>query len=187
MKTINLINKEEFIKLLVKTQILSIRYVERHSNLICVTHRDLNRFVMQNKLTCNYRFILDTLEKNINEYCNDFETVREMLKILKDNISILGLDNLRLGMDSQKKFTEIEKELDSLRTKYLLFYLNEMLSIGEASKILGLNINTIKKACQTERLLNTRKTGKTWLVHLPELKKEFKTEYNDDLYKDFEF
>ena len=180
-------NRKEFVKTMVKVQVLSVRYVERHTNMMCVTQRDMNRFLMQNKLTCNYSFALETLETQIHKYCNDFKYIKDMLKTLKDNIETLELNELRLGLEPQKKFTEEENDLEMLRIKYLLFYLNEMVSIGEAAEMMGLNINTIKKYCQTEKLLNTRKTGKTWLVHLPELKKEFETEYNAVLYKDVEF
>ena len=87
----------------------------------------------------------------------------EVLK-LKESINNSNIKELRFGLEPQKKFTEEEKLLDYEMLKRKFFMINEMVGIKELCSILGLTESAVKQACQQERLLNTKKIGKNWMV-----------------------
>ena len=64
---------------------------------------------------------------------------------------------------------------------------NEMVGIKELCSILGLTESAVKQACQQERLLNTKKIGKNWMVHIPECRAYWNIPDEDEkhLYKDY--
>lgn len=175
------------IKNLVKLQILCVRWVERHTSLLCKTHRDIDRIITANKLTCTYGVAAENLYTNIKKYCSNSNYLLEEILKLKDNINNSNIKDLRFGVEPQKQFTEEEKELDTEMVKRKLFMLTEMVGIKEAAEILGLTETAIKQACQQERLLNTTKVGKSWLVHIPECRAYWNILDKDEkhLYKDY--
>ena len=71
----------------------------------------------------------------------------------------------------------------------MFFMTNEMVSIRYIADNLGLTESAVKQACQQQRLMNTKKVGKTWMVHLPEFKNywNIKDIEEDSLYKDFTY
>ena len=66
---------------------------------------------------------------------------------------------------------------------------NGFVGIKDIAKYLGLTESAVKQACQQNRLLNTRKIGKTWLVHIPECRAYWGIPDTDvtHLYKDWEY
>lgn len=177
---------EELIKRLVKLQILCIRWVERNTELVCSTHREMDRVLMGNKLTCTYGLAVNNLKEYIEKYIkNDY--LREEIYKLKMEIEESSIVDLRFGLEPQKKFTDEEKELDSYKLKRTLFMLNEMVDIKYVVKNLRLSESQVKQACQSERLMNTRKVGKTWQVHIPECRLywDIPDKDNTHLYKDW--
>ncbi|MBW6408782.1 hypothetical protein [Clostridium weizhouense] len=160
-------NKKEIIKQLVKLQILTMRWIERNTNLQCSTHRDMERILTSNKLTCTYLIAINNLKSTIIKYCNNDYLNKEVLQ-LEIAIKESTIKDLRFGLEPQKKFTEEEKELDDYKLKRTFFMINEMVGIKYIVENLGLTESAVKQACQQERLLNTKKIGKNWMVHIPE-------------------
>lgn len=180
-------NDMEMVKELVKLQVLCVRWVERNTSLKCKTHRDMERVITDNKLTCTYGEAIKNLKDKILKYCNaNPYLIKEVLK-LEDIIKESNIKNLRFGVEPQKKFTEEEKELDNYKLKRTFFMINEMVGIKDVAEMLGLTETAIKQACQQERLLNTRKVGKTWLVHIPECRNywNIKDDNEDYLYYNY--
>lgn len=84
--------------------------------------------------------------------------------------------------------TEEEKKLDTLAMKRLFFMDTCLVSIKEAAEETGLTETAIKQACQQERLLNTKKIGKTWLVHMYEVRQYWNISTDKEgLYKGWEY
>ena len=177
----------DIIRLLVKLQILCVRYVERHTNLRCNTHKDMDRIIMNNKLTCTYGEAVENLYNNIIKYCKENSYMTEEVLKLKDSINNSNIKELRFGLEPQKKFTEEERHLDYEMLKRKFFMINEMVGIKELCSILGLTESAVKQACQQERLLNTKKIGKNWMVHIPECRAYWNIPDEDEkhLYKDY--
>lgn len=161
-------NNKEIINKIVKLQILTIRYVERNTNLKCNTHRDMERVIMGNKLTCTYKEAVDNLYSNIKQFCKENDYLMEEVLILKEEVENSSIKELRFGREPQKRFLDEENLLDSYMLKRTFFMINEMVGIKDAAEMLDLTESAIKQACQQERLLNTRKVGKSWMVHIPE-------------------
>lgn len=161
---------KEIVKELVKLQFLCIRWIERNNKLECKTQRDMERVLTGKKLTCTYLEAVRNLESYIMVYCNDSIFLMESILKLEGIIKESDIKDLRFGYEPQKKFTEEEKELANYKLERSFFMLNEMVAIKYASEKLGITESAIKQACQQQRLLNTYKVGKTWVVHLPECK-----------------
>lgn len=164
MENVNLVRR------LAKLQILCIRYIERNTSLRCKTFKDIDRIITNDKLTCTYKEIIENLYNNIKKYCNNCEYLLEESLKLKEEINNNSIKNLRFGVETQKKFTKEEKELNNEILKEKFFMTNCMVGIKDVVKILDNKVTAtaIKQACWQERLLNTKKVGKTWLVHIPE-------------------
>lgn len=180
-------NNKEIISQLVKLQILTIRWVERNTNLRCATHRDIERVITSNKLTCTYLEAVENLKSNIKKYCNTSSYLMEEVLKLEDIIKQSNIKDFRFGVEPQKKFINEEKELDSHRVKRTLFMINEMVGIKYIVENLGLTESAVKQACQQERLLNTKKVGKNWMVHIPECRAYWNIPDTEEshLYKDW--
>ena len=179
----------DLVRMLVKLQVLCVRYVERNTSLKCKTHRDMDRILMANKLTCTYKEAVENLYNNIKKYCaNSSYLIEETLK-LKDNINNSNIANLRFGVEPQKKFIEEEKQLDDEILKRKFFMINEMVGIKDLVELLENKVTetAVKQACQQERLLNTRKIGKSWMVHIPECRAYWNIPDTNEnhLYKDW--
>jgi hypothetical protein len=146
----------------------------------------MDRVLTNNKLTCTYHQAVENLKSNIKMYCKSDYLLESVLK-LEAEIEDSNISNLRFGLEPQKKFSDLEKELDTEMLKRKLFMITEMVGIKDAAEMLGLTETAIKQACQQERLLNTKKISKLWLVHIPECKEywNIKDEDEKDLYKDY--
>lgn len=160
---------KELVKELVKLQILCVRWVERNTNLSCSTQRDMDSVLTKNKFTCTYAEGVMNLKNNIEEYCKESKYLLENVVELEIKIKNSSIAKCRFGLEPQKKFTEEEKNLNEYMLKRTLFMINEMVGIKYITENYGLTDGAIKQACQQERLLNTKKVGKSWMVHIPEV------------------
>lgn len=97
---------------------------------------------------------------------------------LKENILDSKIQNLRFGIEPQLKFSEKEKNLDTELTRRQLYYTSNMVSIKDVVGIFNNSVteSAVKQACQQERLLNTKKIGKTWIVNIEECRAYWKLE-----------
>lgn len=175
------------VKELVKLQVLCSRWVERNTNLRCDSIGHLESILMGNKYTCTYLFAVESLKKNINKYCKN-SYLEEKVSELENKISSSKIKNLRFGISPQSKFTEEENTLNLYRVQRIMYMLNGMVEIKKVTEILGLTESQVKQACQQERLMNTRKVGKTWLVHIQECRAYWNIKDNEDnLYSSWEY
>jgi len=160
---------KEIIKELVKLQILSMRWVERNTTLICATNRDMDRILTNNKLTCTYSEGVQNLKNNIIKFCRESNYLVEGIAKLQENIETSTIKDLRFGVEPQKKFSSKEKELDNYKLQRAFFMTNEMVGIKYIVEKFGLTESAVKQACQQERLMNTKKFHGRWMVHIPEV------------------
>lgn len=181
-----LMNFKEIVKELVKLQILCVRWVERNTSLKCFTFGDMDRILKAGKSTVTYKEAVENLKMNIERHCKSDYLLTSILQ-LGQSIEKSEISGLRFGIEPQKKFTEIEKELDIEILKRTLYMTSGMVSIKRIGEILGLTEGAVKQACQQERLLNTQKVGKTWLVHIEECRAYWNIPDTDEshMYKDW--
>lgn len=152
---------------LAKAHILLIRYVERNTTLRVMTMRDMERVLQGGSLTCTYGKAIANLKQHAYKLVEN-ETLLSLIVDLEKEINENDIRDLRFGIQPHKPFSSIENELDNLLLRRQLYMTNEMMPISVVAEKLGIKDTTIKQAAQQERLLNTQKLGKTWLVHLPE-------------------
>lgn len=183
MENINLVRR------LTKLHILCMRYVERNTSLKCKTFRDMDRIITGNKLTCTYGEAVENLQDNIKKYCNNSSYLTEEILRLKKDIENSNIRDLRFGVEPQRKFTKEEKELDDEMLKRKFFMTNCMVKIKDLVEALDNKVTetAVKQACQQERLLNTKKIGKSWMVHIPECRAYWNIPDSEEkhLYKDY--
>lgn len=180
---------EKLVQQLSKLNILCMRYVERHTSLRCITWRDVNRIIMGGKLTCNYNDGVNNLYKNIMKFCKNSKYLTEEITKLKGEIEQSSIKNLRFGLEPQKRFTQLEDELNRVLINSQFYYNTEMVEIKDMVNILNNKVteSAIKQACQQERLLNTRKVGATWLVNIPECRAYWNVPNTDESYVFYKF
>ena len=161
---------KEMVERLAELQILLVRDVERNTKLRYKTDRDLNRIITKNKLVCTYKGGVNNLLETAKKFSKN-ESLIENIEDLKEEILNSDIAELRFGLEPQRKFSDIESELDIALTLKQLNMSIRLQPIKEIVEELGINEETIKKACQSERLLNTKKVGRMWLVDVDEVKK----------------
>lgn len=178
---------KELVNELVKVQVLCIRWVERNTHLRCSTHRDMDRILMNGKTVVTYKDAAKNLKSNVEKYCKASDYLIKSVLKLEDDIADSEISALRFGLEPQKKFSDLERKLDSEILKRKFFMINEMVGIKDVAEMLELTETAIKQACQQERLLNTKKIGKSWMVHIPECRSYWNKPDMDDnhLYKDY--
>lgn len=154
------------VKELVKLHILCIRYVERNTNLICKSYRDIDRVLTKNKLVVSYAEGVSNLKENILKYCSDNQFLLESVADLEEKIIKSEIAELKFG--DNRSDVELENDLNNWQLRCQFFYETSMVSIKTVAEELDMSVDTIKTACQRERLMNTKKIGKSWLVHIPE-------------------
>lgn len=179
-------NDKKLVADLVKLQILCMRWVERNTNLRCDTHRDMDRILMENKLTLTYSEGVDNVKKNILRYCKN-EYLLKSIAELEDSIKSSSIKNLKFGLDQAGLFSKKERELDEYLLKRKLYMITGMVGIKRMAEIIGVKETTIKQACQQERLMNTVKIGSNWTVHIPECRAYWNKPEEDQTLAYYEF
>jgi len=158
----------EMVHELGKLQILLIRWVERNTDLKCQTFGDMNVLIQGKHLTATYKEGVENLKFYMKNANPRPQQLIDSLIELETKINQSKLKDLRFGENPQRRFTEEEHEFQRILTLRQLYMLNSMVTIKVASERLGISESTIKQACQQERLLNTKKIGTTWEVHMHE-------------------
>ena len=180
---------EDMVSDLAKLHVLLIRYVERNTNLKVVSMKDFEMVLQGGKMTCTYAWGIQTLKKYITQFCKN-EKIIELMKDLEERILNSDLKDMRFGISPQRKFTDLEYELNDLLSRRQMYMNIEMKSLAFISEQIGLSVSTIKQACQQERLLNTQKHGKTWLAHIDECREYWNIEKQEDnklLFSEFKY
>lgn len=163
-------SNEDLVYRLVKLRHLFVLEVERNTDLVCKTYRDLDRIFMKQHLCISYGKAIENLIGCITRFYPTSMFKEEALS-LKDDILNSPIRDLRFGLRPQRRFTEEELALDNYLLRCTLFLQCSMTEIKVIAEKLGLTVGQIKQACQQERLLNTKKVGGSWEVSINECRK----------------
>lgn len=180
---------EDMVSDLAKLHVLLIRYVERNTSLKVINMHDFDMVLQGGKMTSTYAWGIQTLKKYINQLCKN-EKIIDLMHDLESRILDSDLKDMRFGINPQKRFTDLEYELNSLLMRKQMYMNIELKSLAFISEQIGVPVTTIKQACQSERLLNTKKEGKTWLAHLDECRQYWNIEKQEDnklLFSEFKY
>ena len=119
---------EEMKKLVGDLAILNvglIKEVEEKTRLRVHTYRDVDRIIMNGKMTITYGESIKILEENIRKYKGSNSLFKRAIT-LKEKILDSPIKDLRFGLEPQKRFTKTEHELDRLFTVKQLEELGKM-------------------------------------------------------------
>jgi len=163
---------EKMVKELAKLQYLYIRWIERHKfkfDNFYKTYKEVNEELKKEDTTITtYKNTVEILKKLIKKNCENYYILGSIIKLEK-KIKESEIANLRLGLNDGT-FTSLEVTLDAILFISQLFMNMNMVEIKFVVENFGLAKNTIKRACQQERLLNTKRIENNWIVHIPEVK-----------------
>ena len=165
----------DYITELTKYHIKYIRYMEKNKGEKFNTLDDLDRIFKHKNNYLSYPNAINKLAKKYDEvFMDSFQSKR--IQYLAGIFSESSLSNCKIGLINDKinSSSNSELQLYILRLKLLFDLTNCLVTINEASNKTSVNEGTIKHACQTNRLVNTKKIGKTWLVDLDEINQVFK-------------
>lgn len=176
----------ELVERLMKLNILYVREMERRGIIKLKNMGQLTEPIgvhMQSLTTIkatNYLKIKIDRDSNI-QYLKD-----EIAK-LKEEIENSKIRNYKFW--NGENLTEEEDKMDDLAMKRLFYMETNFVGIKQAEEFTGITEYALKQACQQERLLNIKKLGRTWLVHLPEVRAYWNISDTDKnhLYKDWEY
>lgn len=175
----------ELVERLMKLNILYIREMERRGIIKIKNMGQLTEPLGVHSQNLTIVKATNYLKNKIDKDSN--------IAYLKDEISELQEEINNSSIKNYKfwngKFSKEENKLDNLVMKRLFFMETSFAGIKQAEEYTGVTESTIKQACQQERLLNTKKLGKSWLVHLPEVRAYWNIPDVDEkhLYKDWEY
>jgi len=136
---------ERIIADLVRLQFIVIRYVERNSNIKYITHRDIENVLTNGIPTVTYSKAIDNLLKHAKTKIHYNETILDNILELKNKIDNSEIKELHFGMEAP---SDLESELDQYLLRRTFFMITSMVTIKDASKLLGIPEITIKQACQ---------------------------------------
>lgn len=158
-------DKMQVVKELVTLQILYIRWMERNTEVRYETHGKVQEVLYRGCDFANASEAIKNLKRNIFERTHS-AALKERVEKLEKN----SHNDFKIGVDRKNSFSEEERELNYKMMQFYIELLNGMLTIKDASNILNIPESTIKQACQQERIMNTQKIGKTWVVNIEECK-----------------
>ena len=173
---------EKMVRKLAKLQFLYIRWMERHvfRNMFR-SYGKANEVInpkIGNMVIEKYKDGVEHLRKLAERNCKN-EDIVNAIKELEKDIKKSEIAELRFGLNNGT-FTDKEVKLDNLLLRSQLFMNGNMVGIKYIVENFGLSESTVKQACQQERLLNTRKVGNNWMVHIPEVKAYWEIPDNDE-------
>lgn len=169
MKKEALVNKEQraLVEEIVELQFLFVRWMERNTNRKYRTHRDVDRVLMGSGLSTTYKRATERLMENVKALCRNNYLLKSAI-LLDEKVKESSIANLKFGLTYQ---TELEKELNRLLFVSKFYMINHMVDIKYIVSNLGLTEEEIIVACEQEKLLNTIRSGRSWIVYIPEVKK----------------
>jgi len=183
-------NNKDIVKNMVKLNVLTARYIARHTQLRFETYRDIERVATSNKLLITYGEAIEKLKEVIFKYCKECEYLITKICELEQAVQDSEVKDYRFGIEPKLKFTKEESELDSYRISRTLYMTNGMMGIGDLIKELpSLSYEQVNKACREEKLLNTVKTKNYWIVSIHECRSywNIKDTNKEHLYVDWEY
>lgn len=175
----------ELIEKLIKLNILYVREMERRKIIKLKNMGQLTDSLGTHSENLTVSKSVQYLKDRIDINSNIPYLKEEILK-LKEEINNSKIKDYKFWNGTK---TKEEKELEDLVFKRLFFMETCFVGAIQAAECTGIPASTIKQACQQQRLLNTKKIGKTWIVHLPEVRTYWNVPDMDEkyLYKDWEY
>lgn len=174
----------ELIEKLVKLDTLYLKELDRRGVIKLKFHSQLWQPLTLKNPNCSVSTSAEYLKKQIDKN-SKIDYLKEEIAKLQEEINNSPIKDLRFW--TGKDFKDEERTLSHIALKRMLFMNSCLMSIKELHEETGLAESTIKQACQQERLLNTSKIGKTWLVHYPEACTYWDLPGLKGLYKDWEY
>ncbi|APH23539.1 hypothetical protein [Clostridium botulinum] len=175
----------ELVEKLMKLNILYIREMERRGIIKVKNMGQLTEPLGVHSQNLTVLKATNYLKNKIDKNSN--------IVYLKDEINKLQEQICNSKIKDYKfwngNFNEEENKLDDSVIKRLFFMETGFVGTTQAQEYTGITVSAIKQACQREKLLNTKKLGKTWLVHLPEVRAYWNVPDKDEksLYKDWKY
>lgn len=153
-----------------------MRLLERDNEKKFSDFKNIERLFVGNKKIVTYKEGIKHLIK-ISLRLLDFSKYEKLLlKMEKLERDIIDSDigDFRFGYDKYGNFSKLEKGINNIFLMEIINRTSFLVSIKEASEVTRINENTIKKACQENKLFNVKKVSKTWLVDCEEIKTYWK-------------
>lgn len=110
----------------------------------------------------------DALDK-FRSICTS-DSIMALINELQGEIEPIKDYRFEIGYDSVHNLLPIEYKLNTMMLRGAFKNIQNDTNIKNASKITGISESAIKQACQQGRLINTCKSGKSWIVNLNEIK-----------------
>lgn len=175
----------ELVEKLMKLNILYIREMERRGLIKIKNMGQLTESLGVHSQNLTVLKATNHLKNKIDKDSN-IGYLKDEISKLQEEINNSTIKDYRFWNGN---FNKEENKLDDLVMKRLFFMETGFVGIKQAEEYTGITESAIKQACQQERLLNTKKLGKSWLVHLPELRVYWNVPDIDEknLYKDWEY
>ncbi|KHD34375.1 hypothetical protein NL50_17470 [Clostridium acetobutylicum] len=178
---------KELVYRMVKLQILCARWLERNTTLRFPTVADVDNILLAGRKYATYNDAIKHLKTKIDKYCKNEYLSKEIDKLDKE-IESSAIKDFRFGLEPKNKFSKIESDLDKHEMMSRLFMTTGMVGIKYIVENFELTESAVKQACQQERLLNTSKLGRNWMVHIPECVAYWGINYKmDGVFEDFKY
>ena len=161
---------EDIITELTKYHVIYIRYMEKNKGKVYTNLNSIDKIFIESNEYLTFYYAICKLYDKFNKHLSKDCFIEKILELRKQ-IENSNIRDYRIGFNNKtiNKLDLIEKNLIMIRLKVLFDRINSLVTISEATIKLKVNSGTIKNACQTEKLLNTKKIGKTWLVDIDEI------------------
>lgn len=175
----------ELVEKLMKLNILYVREMERRGIIKIKNMGQLTESLgihsQEPTVLKSVNYLRNKIDKNSN-----IIYLKEEINKLQEEINNSPIKDYKFWNGD---FNKEENKLDILVIRRLFFMETNFVGIKQAAEYTGVTESAIKQACQQERLLNTKKLGKNWLVHLPEVRAYWNIPDIDEkyLYKDWEY
>lgn len=179
----------KLVKKLATLHMLTDRWIGRNKGYGSITVGQFNSIVMgkdalegrTKKVT--YLSAVTELKKFIFKYAKESDYLCKEIEKLEEAINNSPIKSLKVAEGCT---TREENVLGLYRIK-VLFIMQSLVSLKIAEETLGISTSTLKRYCQEEKLLNTKKVGKTWLVNIEECIDVFNISIGsklDDIYEE---
>ena len=147
-----------------------IKYLTQHTSLIFPTVGHMEANLFGNSHVTTYGESAERLETQAIKLCKN-KYLLEKIKDVKKRVCESDIADILPIHHYNNPFhpTPIQSDLCDVGDQVSLSYYMGMVTVKEASEITGVKPNTIKQAAESERLINTKKAGKTWIVNVREV------------------
>lgn len=167
-----MLNEDDLVKEFARIHVLLFKTLSRNG-VVYEDYLNLDHIIVNEDKLKTYKNVMSyykTINKNedIDKMISSLELIYKPIEDLRFNIIDKNL-NIR------------EYRLNAIFYKEIVNIIRCDISIRIAAKLTGITETTIKQACQQERLLNTYKISKNWIVNLKEVQEYWNCKYKDNI------